>query len=855
MKKNSLHIVGFILILLLSVPALGQEQRISVQAENKNLSLVLEELSEAYAIRFAFDADYFSEIKVDLQYDQISLSDFLNELSDKHHLLYEEMDGTYVLYRNPAPRPEPKPEFITIRGKVFDKTTGEPLLFCAIGLDERRGTITNELGIFSTKIEKADHARIQISHLGYRQLDTTLQITNQPFHQLALVPFDIHIETINVYQQEKNVLELGSQPDRIAFNPKQAENLPRIDDSDLVTALTLIPGVNFLGGENSGISIRGGSPSENLILLDGMPVLETSHLFGNLSVLNAKYISQAFVSRGAFDARYGERISGIVELTGKSNYYRPSLDLSANMLNVNATGTIPVGKVVSISGAYRKSYIDQWENYLYRQMLEQGSLSGDEESAVVPTVAYDDLNFKLSIKASDKQELSLSLLESNDLQERDFLFNENSRLFRQQQADSRNRGISGNWRYQPNENWQHHVNVGYNELERSSGMEAGLEPNRQGRGGKQELDTDDNQLQELIASWAGEWKTGNFNHAFGFGLNNNEVSYTYLSKRATGATQIDSINYDSQLTVLHAYVQEKFQLTDQLHARIGLRVNHENQQNKFYPQARWGISYDLSENIKLFYSGGIYNQFLSRIRKIDSNGNSDLVWYLPDSTGLGILESQQHVLGLRYEKNGLSVDLEPYYKSTTGKLNLYAETSGGKEKTIRYVQRSGEAENYGLDALVHYKQGIFTHMLAYSLSKSMERFEVFNNGQDYPSFDDQRHRLRWTEMARYKSWIISTNLTYQTGSPFLITQEEAGSSLEFGRLPFFAQADFSLMKRWNYKFFTLSSGVSLLNFLDRENVLEVDYFNISDEAGSYSIRTDITAMKFTPVFFVNIKLQ
>ncbi len=855
MKKNSFNMACFILVMLLGLTVTGQEKMISVHAENKSLGLVLEELSDAYAIRFAFDADYFSEIKVDVQHDQILLSDLLNELSEKYHLLYEEMDGTYVLYRNPAPLPKPKPEFMTIRGKVLDKTTGEPLLFCNIGLGEQQGTMTNELGIFSTEIEKTGRVNIQISHLGYRQLDTTLQAGSQQLHQLALIPFDIHIETINVYQQEKNVLELGSQPDRIAFNPKQSENLPRIDDSDLVTALTLIPGVNFLGGENSGISIRGGSPSENLILLDGMPVLETSHLFGNLSVLNAKYISQAFVSRGAFDARYGERISGIVELTGKSNYYRPSLDLSANLLNVNASGTIPVGKVVSISGAYRKSYIDQWENYLYRQILEQGSLSGDDESAVVPVVAYDDLNFKLSMKASEKQELSLSLLEGNDLQEREFLFKENSRLYRNQQADSKNRAVSGNWRYQPNDDWQLHINVGYNELERSSGSIAGLEPNKQGKGGKEELDKDDNQLQEFIASWSGEWKTGDFNHAFGFGLNDNQVSYTYLSKRSTGAVQTDSIHYNSRLTILHAYLQENVQLTDRLQARFGVRVNHENQQNKLYLQPRWGVSYALSDELSLFYSGGIYNQFLSRIRKIDSNANSDLVWFLPDSTGLGLLESQQHVLGLRYEKNGLAIDLEPYYKKTTGKLNLYAETSGGKEKNVNYVQRTGEAENYGLDALVHYKQGIFTHMLAYSLSRSMERFEVFNGGEAYPSFDDQRHRLRWTEMARYKGWIVSTNLTYHTGSPFLITQQESGRSQEFGRLPFFAQADFSLMKRWSYKFFTLSSGISLLNFLNRENVLEVDYFNISDQAGSFSVRTDVTAMRFTPVFFINIKLQ
>ncbi len=238
------------------------------------------------------------------------------------------------------------------------------------------------------------------------------------------------------------------------------------------------------------------------------------------------------------------------------------------------------------------------------------------------------------------------------------------------------------------------------------------------------------------------------------------------------------------------------------------------------------------------------------------NGNSDLVWLLPDSAGVGILESQQHVLGLCYESNGLSINIEPYYKTTSGKVNLYAELSGGKEKTIRYSTRSGESEHYGFDALIHYKQGVFTHMLAYSLSKSTEQFEVFNNSESYPAFDDQRHRVRWTEMARYKSWILSTNLIYRSGSPYLITRNnEAGITQGFGRLPFFAQADLSLVKRFKSKLFTISSGISLLNILNRKNVLEVDYFNISDNTGSYSIRTDITALKFRPVLFINIKLQ
>ncbi|WP_321286583.1 TonB-dependent receptor plug domain-containing protein [uncultured Sunxiuqinia sp.] len=290
------HIVFSLLLILLCISGFAQEQVISIHAENKSLNTVLEEISATYHTPFAFDADYFSTINVTIHQNKISVTDFLALLSDRYHLLFEKIENTYVLYE-PPPLPQKKPEFITLKGQVIDQTTGEPLLFCTVAYDENLGTITNELRIFNEKIAKTDEVAIQISHLGYQRLDSTINIVPDKFHQITLEPFAIHIETIEVHQQEKNVIEMGKQNGRMAFNPKQSENLPQIDDNDLVTSLSLIPGVNFLSRQSSGISIRGGSPSENLILLDGMPVLETSLLFGNLSVLNAKYISQAFVSR------------------------------------------------------------------------------------------------------------------------------------------------------------------------------------------------------------------------------------------------------------------------------------------------------------------------------------------------------------------------------------------------------------------------------------------------------------------------------------------------------------------------------------------------------------------------------
>ena len=854
LPKSKRHIILIVLLIFIAHAGFGQETRITVKAEGQKLSQVLGEISSAYNIQFAFDADYFSGINVSFTYRDIPLATFLAELCQAYHLHYEIIGSTYVLFKNTVPKPETPIVYAQLRGQVTDKQSGEPLLFCHIALGEHKGTTTNELGIFNEKMIQEETITISISHLGYHRLDTTIALGTNVFHNIRLKPFSIHLEAINVYQQEKDVIEMGDKTGSISFNPKQSGNLPRVDDSDLITALSLIPGISYLGGQTSGISIRGSSPSENLILLDGIPVLETSHLFGNLSVLNAKFISQAFVSRGTFDATQGERTSGVIELTGKSNFYKPGFDLSANLLNVSATANCPVGKKISISGAYRKSYIDQWKNYLYAQMLRQITSTSEEDAIVEPDVSFDDLNLKISARPTDKQEISVNLLRSNDLQHQDFQFKETSRFFRDERMDSKNRGISGNWRYQSHPDWHHHLTIGYNDLTRSSWSYVGMAPNKQGKGGKEERDTDNNYLEELNASIASELQTGNITHQAGFGVRTNQVSYNYKAERTVGNIQVDSIHYNRQTTILHGFWQESIQINRQLQIKAGIRANYENNTGKIYLQPRGGIKLTLPSGCQLFYSGGIYHQFLSRILKIDSSGNTDLVWYLPDSTGMGILKSIQHAIGLNYEKNGFSANVEVYNKVTRGKTNLYAEIGGGKEKLLIYIPREGQSKSIGIDALFHYKQGKLTHMLASSLSKTTEQFAGFNKGESYPAFNDQRLKLRWTEMARLQGWILATNLSYHSGSPYLITTTDT-SEPKFDRLPFFAQADLSVIKNFSVKHFSVTTGLSLLNLFNRKNIVEVDYFNISDATGSYSLRTDITATKFVPSFFISIKTK
>lgn len=850
MQKINPYIILLVVLLLTDISGWAQQKPISIRANNETLSSVLERISEEQAIRFAFDASYFSNVRTTLDVHQISVSNFVKLICEKHDLVSEVIDNTIVLYKNQAPKPKAEPERIKFAGVVLDSSSGEPLMFCHVGFANTtgKGTITNEMGVFSANLPKHDQLKVEISHLGYQHLDTIISLQPTTFHTISLTPFDINIEVIQVFQQEKNIVEMGIQGERIAFNPKQSANLPKIDDSDLISSLSLIPGISFLGGQTQGIAIRGSSPSENLISLDGIPVLETSHLFGNLSVLNSKYISQAFVSRGGFDATSGEKAAGIVELKGKSNYYKSSLDLSANLLNVSATGNLAVGNMVSLGGSYRRSYNEQWENYLYKQILKQSS--SDDESSVSPEIQFDDFNLKLGIRPSERHEVNVNLMSSYDLQIRDYEFKEGSRLYRYEDGDAENRGFSANWFFQANDNFNQRLTVGYTDFTKTSYAHLGLNPNSQGKGGKDELDRDNNYLKELTLQWAGELKTGRFTHQGGIGVAQNQVSYNYFAQRTTGNKLADSIAFDSESVLFHAYFQEKMSF-GKLKARIGLRANYLDLTSETYFQPRIGLSYQLADQVEIVYSGGLYNQFLSRIRKIDINGNSDQVWFLPNESGTGVLNAQQHLLGLQYQKNGWAMNAEGYYKKTDGRINLYAEQTGTAEKSIEYVQREGESLNYGIDLMLQYKHDKFTHILSGSVSRSNEQFEVFNNGESYPSFDDQRVKLRWTEMAKWKGWSFASSVYFHSGSPYLASTED-GAIPGFNRLPGFFQADFSAIKRIDFKFVQLSAGVSLLNWTNRQNVLEVDYFNVSDSTGSYSVRTDITAVRFTPVFFLSL---
>jgi len=788
----------------------------------------------------------------------------LTLLCKEQSLSYKFIDGTYVLYRVEREK-KAVPKRI-IQGKISDIETGESLAYSYVYYSTA-GTVTNDMGYFSIQENSGKPVAIAISHLGYHRLDTLVQPGSSANLNLRLTPFVTELAQINVRAREKSMLELTPQTEAIAFNPRQTASVPRVDQNDMVNALTLIPGINFLGGSYSGISIRGGSPSENLITMDGIPVLETNHLFGNVSALNAKYIKQAFVSRGGFDVSNGERVSGIVELVGKTGKKSsPEVDVSAGLLNGNAFAAIPIGKKVSISGAWNQSYVDQWHNYLFKRLqglsAEEGTNTSIEGGmSLIPSIRYKDANAKLTFRPAENQEINLNGMLSNESMQRDFQFYD-ERSFKEESADGKSRGAGINWSVQ-HKSWMNKFSVSAMNMERNSLMEAGRLFNTGSaekrknpvKGTKYEMESDFNKVEEQKGSWQSIIKHAVFEHKFGAGFVSDHVTYGFESQKVSGNIPVDSLNVKSRSTVYHAYYQQQITPWKPIKLRVGLRADYSAQTSDIIYQPRAGIYLTPVENLEFYYLTGKYAQYLSQIRKIDSFGNFALAWYLPNEKGVGLLRSIHHVAGAKLEKGKFLVNLELYKKDTEGKINLFAEMyKKGKETRIDYKAYPGNEISRGMDVFLQYQSTQWTQILAYTLSKSEERYDGYNLGQYFPSFNDQRHRLRIIEIYRIKSWTASGSWTFNTGFPTPVSAIGAQET-EFGRLNNFSQLDLGLVKRFRFKHLALDAGTSLLNVFNRKNILEKDYFSLTDASGTSTLKSELTAISFTPVFYINLRID
>ena len=299
----------------------------------------------------------------------------------------------------------------TISGYVEDATTSERLIGASVynATHTNQGTISNTYGFYSLTIP-AGLTGFSCSFVGYVSFGIEFNLTNDTTINIKLTP-SLEIDEVVITSKRDPVND--NQMGLIEVPLKTIKKLPVIfGETDIMKSVQMMPGIKGGVEGTSGIYVRGGSPDQNLILIDGVPVYNINHLFGFFSVFNSDAISNFDVIKGGFPARYGGHLSSVIDVRmkeGNMQEYNTSFNIGLLSSSILTEGPIIKDKCSFMISA-RRSYLDliavpaEWIYSLFSNDFEK----------ITAGYFFDDINAKVNYKFSDKDRLYLSFYRGKD---------------------------------------------------------------------------------------------------------------------------------------------------------------------------------------------------------------------------------------------------------------------------------------------------------------------------------------------------------------------------------------------------------------------------------------------------------
>ena len=309
----------------------------------------------------------------------------------------------------------------TISGYIKDADTGETLIGANIfdANNQSVGASTNAYGFYSLSLDAGEY-QLLVSYLGYNNQFKNINLVQDITLDIDLSQGVVIEEvTISAKEAEKDKNVQSTQMGVVELPMENIKKLPALlGEVDILKTLQLLPGVLSSGEGGSGFYVRGGGPDQNLVLLDEAVVYNTGHLLGFFSVFNADAIKNTTLIKGGMPARYGGRLSSVVDVQmrdGNNRYYQAEGGVGIISSRLTVQGPIQKEKSSFLVSGRRTYALD-----LAQPFLEGGTFEGTN-------YYFYDFNTKINFKLSDKDRIFLSGYFGRDVlnfrqPERDFSF-------------------------------------------------------------------------------------------------------------------------------------------------------------------------------------------------------------------------------------------------------------------------------------------------------------------------------------------------------------------------------------------------------------------------------------------------
>jgi len=715
----------------------------------------------------------------------------------------------------------------TIRGFVYDKSTGEPVIFTNVYLYQTSfGSSTDVNGYFIiTKVPVGDYTLV-VSYLGYDTLRIPVSISGAEIisKQLYIQESAITLRTIDIsaeYQEAKTETKTSV----VKITPKDISQIPSIGGQpDLAQYLQVMPGVVFTGDQGGEIYIRGGSPIQNKVLLDGITVYKAFHSIGLFSVFETDIIRTAEIYTGGFGAEYGGRISSVMDITTRDgNRQRFAGKIGASTFGANLLLEGPfkrqkegqgtsAGFILSAKG----SYLEQTSQTLYNYV----------DTAGLP-FNFFDLYGKISVQAGNGSKINF------------YGFHYRDKVDNYQSLSDFNwksTGIGTNFLVIPGKSsFVMEGHIAYSNYFIALTEETSPERTSSINGFDVGLDF--------------TYFLGKDELKYGIELIGFNTDYDF--ENASGL----KIEQEENTTEIGAFF--KYKLTwGKFLIEPSFRLQWYASLSNISPEPRLAVKYNVTDHFRLKLAGGLYSQNL-----ISARSDKDVVnlFYgflsgpdnLPDEFNgepvTHALQKASHIiLGAELDIfKKITLNLEGYYKYFSQLTNLNRNKIYPEDND--YIIEVGDA--YGMDMTLKYDQRNYYFWVVYSYAYVNRYYEDFDGELEhyYPHFD-RRHNVNLVGTYRFGSkltWEFSARWNFGSGFPFTQTQGyfekinfeeiyedyltengELGiiyAELNGGRLPTYHRLDFNFKKRFYLSEHSkLDIDFSLVNVYDRQNVFYRD---------------------------------
>lgn len=743
----------------------------------------------------------------------------------------------------------------TIRGFVYDKSDGEPVAFQKVRLLKQdsslvTGTTTDLDGFFSLAgIDRGNYI-LKLENSAYQTIFENVKVTkpdeiidlNYQFEKRKDV---LEIEEIEVTADDirkKNEVLIGT----VKLDQKQIERIPSVGaENDIVGAFSVTPGVTTTGDQGGQIYVRGGTPIQNKILLDGMTIYSPFHSIGFFSIFETELVKSAEIYTGGFDAMYGGRISSIMDITyrdGNGKKLSGKVSVSPFMGKAVLEGPLYKPKSGSNSGgtfifSAKQSLIDKTSDLLY-----SGIKRGDSLGTGMP-FSFTDLYGKVTFKGDGGSKFSAFGFHNRDKVNYDIA-----------NIDWTQSGGGMNFILVPGSSpifIKGHVNGSYYATNFNEIISEADTVNRFSSIGGFDMGFD----FTYFVKNGGE---------FNYGINFNGFKTDYHTYNEAGQ-RIEDNNFSTEIGIYGNYRL----VTTRWVIQPSIRVQSYASYNVISPEPRLGIKFNANEKLRLKASGGRYSQnftsassdkdvvnLFNGLLSAPTNVQSNFVTMYGNERhpNNGIQYAWHAIGGFEYDlSKRLMLNVEGYYKyfsqlSNINQNKLYEETPEFSYIDDIYkkdfILENGES--FGVDVLLKYngKRLFLWGVYSFGYSRRWDGFEFY-----FPVFD-RRHNINLVGtylFGKDKDLELSVRWNLGSGLPFTpnagsyqeenfatgVTTDPTTSNSSYvatilgdfnsERLPYYHRLDITAKKQFNFSNNTTMEIIaSVTNAYNRKNIFYVN---------------------------------